>query len=150
MAAVESKIVRILGDQRLVARQQAATGELIVISADAAAAALLTIIDAVLDAIEITLNAIETSNATPTAVLNGQVVVAVAAAPLAGAATPVKSVTIENLSTNAVVFVGDNAVTIATGYGLRPGATVSMDIDDLNKVYVIGTAGNVVTYIAVN
>lgn len=87
---------------------------------------------------------------TPTTVLSGQVTVAAAAAPLVAVATTIKSVTIENLSTNAVVYVGPVAVTALTGYGLRPGATVSMDIDDLNKVYVIGTAGNIVSYIAVN
>ena len=87
---------------------------------------------------------------TPTTVLSGQFILVLAASPLVAVATPVKSVTIENLSTNAVVWVGPAGVTAGTGYGLRPGATVSMDIDDLNKVYVIGTVGNVVSYLAVN
>ena len=86
---------------------------------------------------------------TPTTVLSGQVTVGAVAAPLVAVATTVKSVTIENVSTNAVVWVGPAGVTALTGYGLRPGATVSMDIDDLNKVYVLGTVGNIVTYIAV-
>lgn len=85
----------------------------------------------------------------PSAVLNGQVMIAAPRVPLAGA-TPIKSVTIENPSTSAVVYVGNNAVTAANGYRLQPGATVSMDIDDLNKVNVTGTVGNVVSYIAVN
>lgn len=87
---------------------------------------------------------------TPTTVLSGQFILVAAASPIVAVATPIKSVTIENLTTNAVVWVGPAGVTALTGYGLRPGATVSMDIDDLNKVYVIGTAGNVVSYIAVN
>jgi len=82
---------------------------------------------------------------TPTAVLEGTVTLAVAAAPLA-VNTPCKSVTIENVSTNAVVNVGNAA---NQRYQLRPGASISLDIDNLNKVYVSGTAGNIVTYIAV-
>jgi hypothetical protein len=84
---------------------------------------------------------------TPDAVLEGTVTLAAAAAPLIVASTLCKSVTIENVSTNDVVNVG-NAAT--QRYALQPGATVSMDIDNLNKVYVSGTAGNIVTYIAVN
>jgi hypothetical protein len=87
---------------------------------------------------------------TPTAVLNGQVTIAAPRVPLSAVAVPIKSVTIENVSTNAVVWVGNATVLAGNGYGLRPGATVSLDIDDLNKVYVTGTVGNVVTYIAVN
>lgn len=94
----------------------------------------------------IILENIATLLATPTAILEGNVTLAAIATPLA-VSTPCKSVTIENPSTNAVVNVGN-----ATNqrYQLRPGATISMDIDDLNKVYVSGTVGNVVTYIAVS
>lgn len=87
---------------------------------------------------------------TPTTVLSGQFTLVAAASPLVAVATPIKSVTIESVSTNAVVYVGSAGVTALTGYGLRPGATVSMDIDDLNKVYVIGTLGQVVSFITVN
>jgi len=86
----------------------------------------------------------------PTQVLNGQVTIAAPRVPLVAVSTTIKSVTIENPNTNAVVYVGDAAVTAANGYRLQPGATVSMDIDDLNKVNVTGTVGNVVSYIAVN
>jgi hypothetical protein len=88
--------------------------------------------------------------ATPTTIYNGQVTLAAAVAPLSATSVPIKSVTIENVNTNAVAYVGNATVTAANGYGLRPGATVSLAIDDLNKVYVIGTLGNVVSYIAVN
>lgn len=85
----------------------------------------------------------------PTTIYNGQVTVAATRAPLSATSVPILSVTIENVSTNSVVYVGNSTVTAANGYGLRAGASVSMDIDDLNKVYVIGTAGNVITYLAV-
>ena len=90
---------------------------------------------------------IDTQLQTPTVVLEGNVTLAAAAAPLAANPTPCKSVTIESPDTNAVVNVG-NAAT--QRYQLQPGATVSLDIDDLNKVYVAGTPGNIVSYIAVN
>lgn len=86
----------------------------------------------------------------PTTVRNGQVTLAAAATPLTAIATTIKSVTIENVSTNNVCYVGNALVTALLGYALRPGSTVSIDVDDLNKVYVLGTAGNIVTYIAVD
>lgn len=86
---------------------------------------------------------------TPTVVQNGQVTVAATSQPLSATSVTIKSVTIENLNTNNVVWVGNSAVAVGTGYGLRPGANVSFDIDDLSKVYVVGTAGNVITYLAV-
>ena len=86
----------------------------------------------------------------PSQVLNGQVIIAAPRTPLAPNPTLIKSVTIENPSTNAVVYVGNNGVTAGNGFRLWPGGSVSMDIDDLNKVYVTGTVGNVVSYIAVN
>ncbi len=86
----------------------------------------------------------------PTTVYNGQVTIAATAKQLSTTSVPIKSVTIENLDTNAVVYVGDVNVAAGTGYALRPGATVSIDIANLNAVYVIGTAGDVITYIAVN
>lgn len=94
--------------------------------------------------------AIQALLTTPTTVLNGQVTIAAPRVPLAAVATPIKSVTVENVSTNAVVYVGNDTVVAGNGYRLQPGATVSMDIDDLNKVNVTGTAGNVVSYLAVN
>jgi ABC-type protease/lipase transport system fused ATPase/permease subunit len=94
--------------------------------------------------------------AAPTAVLNNQVTLGAGATPLVGAPTPCKSVTIENPNGNNVVYVGNAAVAIGTGYRLLPGpavntqGTVSMDIDDLSKVYVLGTLGNIISYLAVN
>lgn len=88
----------------------------------------------------------------PTAILNGQITLTGTPArdPLAAVATPIKSVTVTNPATNARVYLGNDTVTVANGDFLEPGMTKSMDIDDLNKVYVTGTAANVVSYIAVN
>jgi hypothetical protein len=87
---------------------------------------------------------------TPTAILNGQVTIAATPTPLAATSTPIKSVTIESPSTNAgVVYVGNNSVTIVNGYRLQKGATVSMDIDDLSKVSVVGTGADTISWIAV-
>ena len=88
----------------------------------------------------------------PSAVVdNPLVTIVLPRVPLTAGSTPCKSVTIENPSTNAVVYVANQNVAVGgPGYRLWPGATVSLDIDDLNKVYVTGTAGNVVSYIAVN
>lgn len=90
---------------------------------------------------------INTNLTTPTTVLEGNVTLAVAAAPLSATSVPCKSVTIENVNTNNVVNVG-NATT--QRYQLRAGATISIAIDDLNKVYVSGTVAQVITFIAVN
>lgn len=88
---------------------------------------------------------------TPTTVYSEQLVIAIVRAPLSATAVTIKSVTIEAPAGNAgVVYVGNNAVTIANGYALRAGSSVSLDIADLNTVYVIGTAADVATYIAVN
>lgn len=88
----------------------------------------------------------------PTTVISGQVTLTGTPAinPLAALSTPCKSVTVESVNTNTVVYVGNAAVTTLNGYNLQPGATASLDIDDLNKVNVTGTAGNVVSYLAVN
>ena len=85
--------------------------------------------------------------ATPTTVLEDNVTLAAVAAPLSAVSVPCKSVTIENVNTNAVVNVG-GAVT--QRYQLRAGATISIAIDDLNKVYVSGTPAQIITFIAVN
>jgi len=86
---------------------------------------------------------------TPTAVLEGQVTLTGAAQQLPN--DPCKSVTLENPITNAVVSLGhNNTVTLLNGYRLQPGATVSMDIDNVNKIWVIGTAAQIISYVGVN
>ena len=86
---------------------------------------------------------------TPTAVVEGQVTLTGAAQQLP--ADPCKSVTFENPSANAVVCIGhDNTVTLLNGYRLQPGATWSIAIDNVNRVWVIGTAAQIISYGGVN
>lgn len=63
----------------------------------------------------------------------------------------ISSVTIKALSTNTgIVYVGNSTVTTANGFELLAGESVSLDCDNLNDVYVIGSgASQVVRYIAV-
>lgn len=90
-----------------------------------------------------------TQEATPTGIVEGQVTLTGAAQQFPTDAC--KSITIENPNTNAVVVIGhDNAVTLLNGYRLQPGATVSLDIDNANRVWVIGTAPQIISYIGVN
>ena len=85
---------------------------------------------------------------TPTAILEGQVTMTGAAQQFPADAC--KSITIENPNTNALVSIGhDNAVTLLNGYRLQPGATVSLAIDNANRVWCIGTAPQIVSYIGV-
>jgi hypothetical protein len=86
---------------------------------------------------------------TPTQQLSGQVTIAAPRVPLAAVPTTIRSVTIENPDTNNVAYLGNNTVVAGTGYRIWPGATYSEDIDDLNKVYLTGTVGDVLSYAAV-
>jgi len=87
---------------------------------------------------------------TPTTLYSGQITLTAVAAQISVTSVPIKSITIENVNTNNVAYYGPAGITAATGYAIRPGATISIDINNLNKLYVLGTAGNVITYIAVN
>lgn len=94
-----------------------------------------------------------TQEATPTAIVEGQVTMTGAAQQFPADAC--KSITIENDSDrslgNAVVYIGhDNLVSAINGYALRPGCTKSFDIDNANRVWCIGTVNNVITYGGVN
>lgn len=96
-----------------------------------------------------------TTIAPPTAILHGQVTLIGAAQQFPAGAC--KSVTIESVAGNAIVGIGDdNTVTLLTGYILRAPpagggqATVSFDIDNLNRIWIIGTVGQIITYIGVN
>jgi len=85
----------------------------------------------------------------PTEVIEGQVTLTGVAEQLPN--EPCKSVTIENPAGNADVAIGsDNAVTLLNGYLLHGGATYSMDIDNTNRIWVIGTLNEVISYGGVN
>jgi len=91
----------------------------------------------------------DTGQVTPTEVIEGQVVLTGAAQQLPD--EPCKSVTLENPIVNNVVVLGhDNTVTLLNGYRIQPGATYSMDIDNVNKIWVIGTAAQIISYGGVN
>lgn len=67
------------------------------------------------------------------------------------AATTIKSVTVKALTTNTgLAYVGNATVAAGNGFPLAAGETVSMDIDDLNKVYFdVAVNGEGVSYLAV-
>ena len=89
----------------------------------------------------------------PTSILyNGQKTVAAAgtAETLSGN-TSIKSVCIKALPTNTnYVYVGNSSVTSSDGYMLPSGEAISMDIDNLNKIYLdVVTNGEGVSFLAV-
>jgi len=63
--------------------------------------------------------------------------------------TAIKSVTIRALATNTgLIYVGSSSVTSANGFQLSSSETVSLDIDNLSKVYIDSSVSNEgVTYI---
>lgn len=90
------------------------------------------------------------------AVVAGQKAVAAAAAALGSGAIPDgMAVCISAPGNNAdgnantlPVFVGPSGVTIANGYRLEPGSSISLRVDDLSDVYVIAADANqTVSYI---
>lgn len=85
----------------------------------------------------------------PSVIQHNQVTLQAAAVQLSVASVPIVSVTIENPAANNVVYVGGAGVNAGNGYRIWPGATQSFDINDLNKIYVFGTATQVVSYLAV-
>jgi hypothetical protein len=68
-------------------------------------------------------------------------------AALRGSATPCHRLTLKaNVANTAVLYVGLSGVTANTnnttgGFQLSPGEFLSVAIDDVNKVYIHGTAG---------
>lgn len=92
---------------------------------------------------------IPVTEVSPTAIVEGQVTLTGVAQQFPG--YPCKSVTIENPIANAVVVIGHDAtVTLLNGYRLQPNATVSMAIDNTNRVWCIGTLNQIISYIGVN
>lgn len=78
----------------------------------------------------------------PTAVTVGRTTVGVAAVQIVVASTPAtKEVTVKAMSTNTgIVYVGATGVTTGTGFELTAGESITLAIDDANKVYAIGSA----------
>lgn len=90
-----------------------------------------------------------TRESTPTEIIEDQITLTGIAQQLPN--EPCKGVTLENPIANAVVCVGhDNTVTLLNGYRLQPGATWSLAIDNVNRIWVIGTATQIISYGGVN
>ena len=85
---------------------------------------------------------------TPTTIQQGYKIVAAAATQLGSGV--IKTVTIRNLSGNDVMWVGGSTVNSGSGYILFANEGISIDIDNLNKVYLYAnTSGQYVAWIAV-
>ena len=95
-------------------------------------------------------NPLPVKEQTPTTIYNNQITLEATAIPLSTESVPIKSVSIENAPANDVVYVGNAGVDATNGRRLWGGATIDKNIDNLNKVYVLGTVGQVISYEAVN
>lgn len=97
---------------------------------------------------------IGTVNIAPyTIVGNGVTTVSTAgsAVQLSASSTPTGSITIRALSTNTgIIFVGSSSVSSANGFELSADEVVSLDLNNLNKVYLdCSVNGEGVSYIYV-
>lgn len=94
---------------------------------------------------------IGTVNIAPyTLVGNGQTTVVTAGSSVQlASSTSIKSVTIRALSTNTgLTYVGSSSVSSANGFQLSPQETVSLDLDNLSKIWLdAATNGNGCSYI---
>lgn len=60
---------------------------------------------------------------------------------------PVGVITVKALTANSgVTYIGPSGVTTSNGHALEAGDAVTLEIDDLNKLYHIGTASDVLTW----
>jgi hypothetical protein len=85
-----------------------------------------------------------------TIVGNGVTTVTTAGTEVAlASSTSIKSVTVKALSTNTgFIYVGSSSVSSANGFELSSSETVSIDIDNLSKVYIDSSVnGEGVSYI---
>jgi len=63
---------------------------------------------------------------------------------------PCRAVSIAASSTNvSAIGVGPVGVAVSSGYPLEPGESVTLDIDNMNKVQVAGTQNDLVSWLAV-
>lgn len=93
-------------------------------------------------------------NINPYTVLgNGSVTVTTAGTRVVmGASTSIKTITIRsNVANTGIIYVGTVSVTSANGFQLSPSETVSLDIDNLSKVYIDASVNTqTVTYITLS
>jgi hypothetical protein len=66
-----------------------------------------------------------------------------------GSSTAISTITIRALSSNmGLIYVGTSSVSSANGFELSPQETVSLDISNLNKIYIDAqNSGEGITYI---
>lgn len=98
-------------------------------------------------------SAVPVSIAPPSLPYNNKVTVTTAANRVQlSSGLAVKSVTIKaGLSNTGVIYVGDSTVSASNGFELAAGDSVSMDIDNLNTIYIDASVNSqYVTYVAVN
>ena len=92
------------------------------------------------------------ANQTPaTTVATGQQTITTSAAQLNGGTSAAckNKLQVKALSTNSgITYVGPSNVSATTGYALQAGDTVEIDIDNVNKLYAIGTANDKITWMA--
>jgi len=85
----------------------------------------------------------------PGTVSTGQETVAVTAGQFNSGTSkvPVGVVTVKALSTNSgIAYIGPSGVSTSTGHALEAGDAITLEIDNLNKLYSIGTASDVLTW----
>lgn len=81
---------------------------------------------------------------------NGAKDVASAGTPVALAvSTPTKTITVRaKVSNTGLIYIGSTTMTAADGFQLSPDETVSLDLDNLSKLFIdAAVSGNGVTYI---
>lgn len=85
---------------------------------------------------------------TPSTFGNGKTTTNASTAVVIKSDTTIKGVTVKALTTNTgLVYVGDSSVSSANGFELQAGESVSIDIDNTNKVYFdVSVNGEGVTY----
>lgn len=84
----------------------------------------------------------------PTVLRYGQTTVAITGTAVNLAAGACLAVVVQGLAANAGnVVVGDASVTTANGYQLQPGQATGIAIDNVNRIWVNGNAGDGVCWI---
>lgn len=83
-----------------------------------------------------------------TTISNGRKTIATTAAALATSTSEATWVLLRSLRSNAEVAIGDSSVTLANGYLILPGEMLRLITCDLADLYVIGTAGDTLHWIA--
>ena len=90
-------------------------------------------------------------------ITSGRKAVAVTGTAIALSATSISCFTVlvsASPNNSAIIYVGDSAVDDTAGSEngtpLQPNEKVSIDIDDVSKLYINGTAGDVLMYNALN